>query len=182
MDDTLLSPRAPSSCVRRRYARERQAMEAAEQELRRLARSRLSRQDMEDIVQEAFVRLYSRDEAAGPVGNIRAFIRRTARNLLIDRFRAGVFTEQTTAEEALALMADEAASPERIVMGREAWDAVARELDRLPEKTRTLFLQYRLGAATLRELARLHQTPRSTVYEQIRGVVEKLNNAAGPYL
>lgn len=157
-------------------------MAAAENELRRLARSRLSRQDMEDIIQDAFVRLYSRDEAAGPVNNIGAFIRRTARNLLIDRFRAAASAEQTTTEETLAALADEAASPERIVLGRQAWEAVALELDRLPEKTRTVFLQYRLGAVTVRELAQLHQTPRSTVYEQIRGVVEKLNAAAWPYL
>lgn len=181
LDDTL-PPRISYARIKRRYAGELQAMAAAEIELRRLARSRLTRQDREDIIQEAFVRLYSREEVAEPVDNIGAFIRRTARNLLIDRFRAATHAELTTADETLARMADEAGSPERIILGRQAWEAVVRELDLLPEKTRTLFLQYRLGAATVRELAHLHQTPRSTVHEQIRGVVEKLNTAAQPYL
>lgn len=156
-------------------------MAAAESELRRLARSRLSRQDMEDIIQEAFLRMYSRDENAGSVSNMAAFIRQTARNLLYDRYRTAALMELTS-DEVLAETVDEAASPERILLGQQALDAVTQELDRLPEKVRTLFLQYRLGAVTLRELAQLHQTPRSTIYEQIRGVMDRLNRAAGPYL
>lgn len=136
---------------------------------------------MEDIIQDAFVRLYSRDEAAGPVTNVAAFVCRTARNLLLDRYRALTFPEVSCDDGVMAL-ADEAASPERVLLGRQAWDAVVQELERLPEKTRRLFLQHRLGAATLRELSQLHQIPRSTVYEQIRSVMERLNKAARPYL
>ncbi|HEY4546063.1 MAG TPA: sigma-70 family RNA polymerase sigma factor [Pedomonas sp.] len=158
-----------------------QAIAAARNELRRQTHCRLSRQDMEDIIQEAFVRLYSRDDSAGPVANVEAFIRRTVRNLLYDRVRASAIPE-VPCDEALTGHADETASPERILLGRQAWEAVVRELERLPETTRTQFLQHRLGSVTVRELAQQYQIPRSTMYEQIRNVMDRLNRAARPYL
>lgn len=175
------SPSRPPTQASRKHAGEMQAIAAAERELHRQARSRLSRQDMEDIIQEAFVRLYSRDDRGGPVANIGAFIRRTVRNLLYDRIRAANLPE-LVCDEALAGLVDEAASPERILLGRQALDAIAKELERLPESTRTLFLQHRLGSMTLRELAQRYQIPRSTVYEQVRSVMDRLGRAARPYL
>lgn len=152
-----------------------------ETELRRYASARLSQQDAEDIVQDAFVRLYSRDARSGPICNITAFLKRTVRNLLFDRYRTPQLLEYVP-EEEMSAVPDEASSPERIVLGRQAWEAVAAELSRIPPKTLEMFLQHRLGAATCRELAQQHKLPRSTIHDQLRQVLDRLTRAARPYL
>jgi len=159
----------------------RAALMEVESELRRYAYARLPHQDAEDIVQDAFVRLYSRDARTGPIGNITAFLKRTVRNLLFDRYRAPRFLEYVP-EEEISAIADEASSPERIMLGRQAWEAIAAELSRIPPKTLEMFLQHRFGAATCRELAQQHKLPRSTVHDQLRQVLERLTRAARPYL
>lgn len=169
------------SALQDEWSGTRSAILAAEAELRRYAGARLSRQDVEDIIQDAFVRLYSRDARKGPIANLTAFLRCTVRNLLFDRYRAPHFLEYVPDEEMRAFP-DEAASPERIVLGRQAWQAVAGELARLPPSTLEMFLQHRFGAATCRELAQQYKLPRSTVHDQLRQVLERLSRAARPYL
>lgn len=156
-------------------------MRAAAAEVRRHGRFRLSRQDMEDIVQDALLRLYSRDAQKGAIGNIAAFLRSTVRNLVFDRYRAPCVLE-FVAEEDLRAVPDEAASPERIAIGREAWQAIASELARTPPRTLEMFLQYRFGDATYRELAEQYRLPRSTVHTQLSQVLERLARAVQPYL
>ena len=121
--------------------------------------------EAEDLVQEAWLRLacYERDQV---VAEPEAFVMRTALNLSIDKHRAAVSHGEEIALEEVVLV-DTMPGVEAIVLARERMDRLSVCLGRLSEKTRDIFLSYRIDGLTYREIAQHHGLSISTVEKHI---------------
>ena len=112
---------------------------------------RAGRDAAADLVQEVFARAAGSAQASRLV-NPAAFLRRIARNLLIDRAR------RRAANDVVALGLDEerdAACPPQQEWGLEAEDLLrlyTQAVGSLPEKTRRVFLMHRVEEFSYREI------------------------------
>jgi len=102
-----------------------------------------------DLRQEAWLR-FSRREQGQEIGNLRAFLYRIARNLIIDHHR------QQEARPTQEVMEDDLESelpgPERIASGAEGVSRLQQVLQGLPEHLRQALLWNRLDGLTQREI------------------------------
>lgn len=108
--------------------------------------------EAEDMTQEVFARLTAMpDVSAAPTD---AYIFQIARNLLRDRSRR----EKIRADYRFGLMTDEGVGvepldPERVLASREALGQLAGVLNELPDRTRAIFILYRLESMKKRDIA-----------------------------
>ncbi|WP_281822307.1 RNA polymerase sigma factor [Sphingobium sp. BS19] len=104
-----------------------------------------------DLVQEVFMRAASSDQASRLI-NPAAFIRRIARNLLIDRAR------RQKRDNVVFFPIDE--QRDLVSLPQQSWNLEAADLLRLyesavetlPEKTRRVFLMHRVDDLSYREI------------------------------
>lgn len=119
-----------------------------------LVRRGRSVHDADDLVQEAWVRLacYESDQV---VVEPEAFMMRIALNLSIDKHRMFVNHGEELDLDDVVLI-DGAPDIEAVVLARERMARLSLCLDRLNEKTRNIFLSYRVEGLTYREIALAH--------------------------
>jgi RNA polymerase sigma factor (sigma-70 family) len=110
--------------------------------------------DAEDVVQEAFIR-FSQLESPDGVGNARAYLYRTAHNILVDEHRRTALRsrEAELAATSGAGIRDER-TPERVIAGEERLDILKAALMSMPETRRLSFLLHRLQGLSCAEIAR----------------------------
>ncbi|TRO92007.1 sigma-70 family RNA polymerase sigma factor [Glycocaulis profundi] len=111
------------------------------------------RYDVEDLVQEVFLRLARRAELSD-VEAIDRYVFRTAANVIKDRARRRSVRLQDQHHVFDETEVDgDPFSPERVLMGREALARLAAALDELPEKTRRIFMLRRYERLKNSEIA-----------------------------
>ena len=145
-----------------------------------------SRQDAEDLTQEVFVRILRREQE--PLGeHAELFIFKVAANLLRDRARqAGARrkSDHVSIDPLDAPLADpgliEDLGPERVLLSQEALAAALQALDRLGERTRDIFVLYRLEKMKQREIAALYGISVSSVEKYVARATEHLAMVFGP--
>ena len=128
-----------------------------------------NRQDAEDLTQETFVRLLG-SSSFETAGEAPGYVFRVAANLLRDRRRRSAVRKQKPfsayGDELVEYIANrivEGREPERVLIGREGLAEVGRILDGLEERTRNIFILYRLEGMKQREIAALLGLAVSTV-------------------
>lgn len=109
--------------------------------------------DIEDMVQDVFVRIAGRD-SHGPVEHLGGYVMKTAWSVLADRGRRrathmAAFHVPFDSDQH----ADEDLDPERVLSGREELNAATAALLSLPERTRTAFVLRRLEGQSYRDIA-----------------------------
>jgi RNA polymerase sigma factor (sigma-70 family) len=127
---------------------------AYESALRRFFQRRiLEHADVDDLVQEVFLRLLRRGRIA-EINNLEGYIFETAANILRDRLRKK-FTHQTANHEPISEhhVEDVAFSPERVLLGREALNLLGDALLELPERARTVFFLCRIEGIPYADVA-----------------------------
>ncbi len=138
------------------------------------------RAEAEDLTQEVFVRLIGSGSLAG-IDRPEAFVFRIASNLLRDRSRKDKrwhWQQRAPLDEDLAsvfvkeLVEDR--SPERVLMGKETLAEVMDALEELGERTRDIFLLFRLEAMKQQEIAALLGISPSTVEKHVMKAVQHL--------
>lgn len=123
--------------------------------LRRYFQKRESRPaDVDDLVQEVFARLAGRSSGA-TIEQPEAYLLRAAGNVWRDFLRK----KQTHAaavhdEYRDELQAPEDRSPEHVVQGQQAVEAVIDALNELPERTRQVFVLCRVEGMRQRNIAK----------------------------
>ncbi len=119
-----------------------------------LARRVRSRQDLEDYVQDVYVRVLSAAPPSGKIHSWRGFLLRVASNLLIDRKRRNDVRRQ---EDHVPLDMDASLvdpyghSPERVLMAREQLAVLAETLENVESQAREVFLAVRVEGLSHKE-------------------------------
>lgn len=114
----------------------------------------LEHADVDDLVQEVFVRL-SRRSALDAIENVQGYLFETAANVLRDRIRrravrhAGDHVEYDEAVHTV-----EEFSPERVLLGKQMLADVVSAIQELPERTRTVFVLQRFEELSYGEIAK----------------------------
>ncbi|MBN9464804.1 MAG: RNA polymerase sigma factor [Brevundimonas sp.] len=108
--------------------------------------------EAEDLTQEVFVRLAAMP--ADRMAHADAYIFQIAANLLKDRGRR----EKVRADYRFGVAASdghgvEPIDPDRVLAGRQALGQIAGVLRDLPERTRTIFVLYRIESMKKRDIA-----------------------------
>ena len=125
--------------------------------------------EAEDLAHEVFMRL-----AGVPLERLRsadAYIFQVAANLLKDRARRSRIRAEYAATEVSAHEAGDLTArdqdPERIEAARRSLTALVACLKELPERTREIFILYRIENVTRQELARAFALSLSSVEKEI---------------
>lgn len=113
-----------------------------------------ARTDVDDLVQEVFVRLAQRTDLVA-IGQIEGYLFQTAANLLRDRGRRDAVRRGADAQwPQEERESHEGITPERVLQGRETLDGVVAALHELPERTRTVFVLHRFEEMRYPQIAR----------------------------
>ncbi|WP_084250110.1 RNA polymerase sigma factor [Sphingomonas mali] len=138
------------------------------------------RADAEDLTQEVFSRLLNSSNASSPV-DPKGFVFQIAINLLRDRGRRGQVRNTALLSDVYFGPVDEIAGefledrdPERVLLGRESVAQVVRALSELNERTRDIYILFRLENMKQHDIASLYGISRSTVEKEIMRVTMHL--------
>lgn len=131
--------------------------------------------DVEDLTQEVFARLLKRAEI-GDIANIEGYLFHTAANLLRERARKQARRpgDDALTDEAEIAGAGEEFSPERILLGKEAYARMVEALQELPERARTIFVLNRFEELSAAEIARRLGVSVSTVEKDMMRAIAHL--------
>lgn len=111
-----------------------------------------NKSEAEDLVHDVFLRLATAPEQHPR--DAHAYVFQIAANLLRDRARrAGVRDRFVVEEQSDEQLQVDPIDPYRIVAGREALTLFVEALDRLPDRTRQIFLLYRYEQVSRRAIA-----------------------------
>ena len=147
------------------FAREILSHEAAL--VRYLARTWSNRDEIHDLRQEVYIRVYEAAAKARPQAP-KSFLFTTARHLMADRMRRGriVSIEATGDLEALNVLVDEV-SPEQRASARQDLRRLAEAFDRLPPKCRDVVWMRKVEGLSQREVAARMGTTEGAVEKHI---------------
>lgn len=143
-------------------------------ELQQFLRGRLRCPDTAaDLTQETYLRLIS--HRGGPIENVRAFVFRIARNLVIDHVRAS--SRRSALDETIAYLYEVTGdSPEldNVVSAQQELAALSQALTELPPLTRAVFECCRLRHLSHQQIADELGVSISTVEKQMVRALEFL--------
>lgn len=130
--------------------------------------------EAEDLTQESFLRISQRSEQESLV-HFEAYLFRTARSVLADRHRRRVARR---ADAHYALDEDHDPSDEadalRTLLAREKLSRVTRVINRLPERTRMVFVFSRLEGMRYAEIAKRMNISVSAVQKHMLRAIDAL--------
>lgn len=149
--------------------------EAHAGEIARFLQRRGSSPDLAaDLTQDAFVRLMTSTPAA-PIENTSAYLFRVARNLAINHDRRQrILSFASDSEAALLEVADEAPSPERVLISRQELALVKAVLDELPPVQRQVFILSRIEGRTFADIGRTLGVAPQTAYGHMTRILVRL--------
>lgn len=132
--------------------------------------------DPDDIAQAAFQRVMERGNI-GSINNLKAFIWRTARNLVFKAHRASETRTKYDFEiDSLFFpMKSDELTPDRVIIAREQLQAINKVLLQMPAKRRRAFLLHRMNGLTVSAVARRLGVSRSTADEHIVRAAADIN-------
>ena len=115
-----------------------------------------SRDEAQDVLQEAFQKLINHD-ALSQMENPRAYLYRTAVNIIIDRQRKNQhqikFIRDSLASTDMLAPSSSTIPPERQIAAKQELAAIYNALNKLPEKCKTAFLLHREKQLKYSEIA-----------------------------
>ncbi|MEM9760846.1 MAG: RNA polymerase sigma factor [Pseudomonadota bacterium] len=132
--------------------------------------------DPDDIVQLAFEKLLSRT-GLDDIQNVKAYLWRTANNLLLKEKRAQGIKDRNDFEIERLFFACEGVefAPERVLQARQQLDAVEAQLRQMPERRREAFLLHRLEGLSVAETARRIGVSRTAAVKHIARAAAELD-------
>lgn len=137
------------------------------------------RNDAEDLLHSAFVRLRLSGNAKEVV-NTDAFLMRTAINLGIDRHREDRRKGRDAEPVDWEVIRDTAPLQDEVVAAREKLALIDKVLSTLGDRTRTIFLMHRLDGVRHRDIAARLGVSQGTVEKHIARAVLALARAVDP--
>ena len=143
------------------------------------------RAEAEDLTQEVFLRIVRRP--AEELENAEVFLFTIAANLLRDRARRAASRRKADhrslddpdGDLAHSPSLIEARAPDRVLMSQESLGEVLRALDELGERTRDIFILYKLEKMKHREIGALYGLSASAVEKYVRKATAHLAKRFG---
>jgi len=125
--------------------------------VRYLSRKVSNNEDANDLAQEAFLRMHKFQQSRR-LDNARAFLFKTANNLVIDQMRRAKVHDKYLSSEMPPERSDEesdefAPSAERMASAEQELDRIYKAVDQMPEKVRRAFLMHRGKDMSYAEIA-----------------------------
>jgi RNA polymerase sigma-70 factor (ECF subfamily) len=112
---------------------------------------------------------------AAPIENTPAYLFRVARNLKINHDRRQrILSFASDSEAALLELADEAPSPERVLISRQELALVKAVLDELPPVQRQVFILSRIEGRTFADIGRTLGVAPQTAYGHMTRILVRL--------
>lgn len=121
--------------------------------------------DPEDVAQDAFMKFAAINDREA-IENPRAYLFRTAHNVLVDEHRRLALRRANPAEMQARLVRDDR-TPERVLVGQERLEILARALRTMPTARRRSFLLNRLRGLSCAAIARMTGYSESAVKKHI---------------
>ena len=143
--------------------------------LRRFFARRLNEADVDDLVQDVFVRMQT-SQSSGPIENAERYLFRVAQNVLISRYRA-----EGSRERHLHMPMHEGIepgddlSPERIAIGRDEYARIVEAITNLPPRVRAAFVFHRFENMTYQAIAARMGITKNSVKELIHRALVRLS-------
>ena len=134
--------------------------------------------DPEDMVQTAFVRLWSKRQELGEDGSFRSLLYTIVKNACLDELRKGGRRER--AQEGAALPTSPR-TPYEDVQGAELQRLAAAAVARLPERRREVFRLAREEGLAYQEIAKIMGISVQTVANHMSLAMADLRTALRPY-
>jgi RNA polymerase sigma factor (sigma-70 family) len=131
--------------------------------------STLSADDIDDLIQEAYARLWSADFTH--IRNGRTFLYSVVRNALQDQLRRARVVQIECVAEVDALSIDEAPGPERWVSAHQQFERLLCVLEKLPPQRRTVYQLRKFEGLSIREIAQKLSIAEKTV-ENLLGLAQ----------
>lgn len=124
--------------------------------------------DPDDVAQEAFRRIIEKGDTSN-IQNLKAFLWRTARNLILDTKKIDKVRSKYDYEiqQIFFTTGGDISSPENVIIVREQLRAINECLRGMSERRRRAFLLYRVDGLTLEEVARRLMMSRTAVSNHI---------------
>lgn len=136
-----------------------------------------SADEAEDLLQEAFARLFSVQGWAA-IENPPAYLARSLRHIAIERMRRRRVVDMRQLIEAEHLpLVDERPDQHRVAAGRESLRKVSDFLAHLPERTRTVFVRRRIEGESSKAIAADLGISISTFEKRLARAIELLMRA-----
>jgi RNA polymerase sigma-70 factor (ECF subfamily) len=133
-----------------------------------------NRSDVEDLVQDVYVRLYESAQKEIPK-HPRKFLFTTARNLLIDRARrAQIIPIEALPDPETLDIAVDTPGPERNAIARDELRRLQEALDRLPARNREAVVLARIEGLTGREISQRMGLAEATVSHHLSNGIAAL--------
>lgn len=129
--------------------------------------------DVDDLVHEVFLRFARRPPDEG-VERLDSYLFQTAANLIRDRARRQQVRRLAVPEIEEAAASQAPATPEQTLIDRETLTEVRRALADLPERTRHVFLLYRIDGLRHQAIADALGVSISTVEKDVRRAMAHL--------
>ena len=132
--------------------------------------------DPDDVAQEAFHRVIERGDIS-TIRNLKAFIWRTARNLVLkDKHLADMRSRHDFEIEQIyfPLKGDDS-TPERIISAKEQLKAINDVLCKMPEKRRRAFILHRIEGLSIAEVGRRLGVGRTAAAKHVTRAAAELN-------
>jgi RNA polymerase sigma factor (sigma-70 family) len=141
--------------------------------LRRYFRKRAPAHEVDDLVQNVFLKMQARS-VAEPVADIERYLFRIAATVLVDGHRDDPL--HLRRHEALheGIEPVDTLSPERILIGAEALDRIMAVLQALPPRTSEAFILHRFEELTYEAIARRMGISKSGVEKLIMRALDRL--------
>lgn len=154
---------------------------AYQQRLVRFARRLLGDGEAaEDVVQDAFVRLWRARSRYRPQGHFEHYVLRLVRNLCLDHLRAAHPIEPFDEGDAWAQPPD--AGPADVVQARSLAEAVRSAVQRLPEPQRAVFILSQYKGLSYQQIADVLECPLGTVASRKHLAIETLRRRLKPWI
>ncbi len=169
----MASPPLPAESAPSASEEVRALMAAYGPGLRRYFRKRAPAHEVDDLVQNVFLKMQARS-VAEPVADIERYLFRIAATVLVDGHRDDPL--HLRRHEALheGIEPIDALSPERILMGAEALDRIMAVLQSLPPRTSEAFILHRFEEMTYDAIARRMGISKSGVEKLIMRALDRL--------
>lgn len=150
--------------------------------LRRYFRRRADDADVDDLVQEVFLRLQSA-ELSTPIDNVERYLFAAARNALISRHRRQKARATLLHEEFEDVIEiAEQRSPERIVIGQQEYRRVLEAIQNLPPRAREAFQYHRFENLTYQAIAQRMGISKEAVKELMHRALVRIVEEMEPGL